>query len=255
MRFAIGEIPVDVNTPDQASLLHSVRSRLKSGNGFAIATLNLDHLVKLAVNPAFSRAYATQDFVVADGRPVVWMSRLAGHPVSVVPGSELVEPLCRLTAELDVPMALVGSTQDSLELAGQRLADRFPGLRITACIAPSANFDPEGKEADAILQELADSGARLCFLALGAPKQERFAARARAIVPTIGFVSVGAGIDFIAGHQKRAPVWVRRLALEWLWRTGQSPRRMIPRYAACFRILPRLVRDALAQRRQTKVEN
>lgn len=250
MRFAVGEIPVDVNVSDSAALLDLVHDRLARGAGFAVATLNLDHLVKLAGDAAFSRAYAAHEFVVADGHPVVWMSRLAGQPVSVARGSELVEPLCALARDLGVGVALVGSTQNTLDLAGARLAKRFPGLDITARIPPSRGFDPDGAEADAILHQVTDSGARLCFLALGAPKQERLAARGRDLAPGVGFVSIGAGLDFIAGHQKRAPVWVRRLALEWLWRTAQDPRRMVPRYAACFRILPRLALNALAQRHQ-----
>jgi UDP-N-acetyl-D-mannosaminuronic acid transferase (WecB/TagA/CpsF family) len=60
----------------------------------------------------------------------------------------------------------------------------------------------------------------------------------------MGFASIGAGLDFIAGKQPRAPLWVRRLALEWLWRALSSPRRMLPRYARCVAILPGLMREA-----------
>ena len=60
----------------------------------------------------------------------------------------------------------------------------------------------------------------MALLALGAPRQEIFAARCRELLPDIGFVSVGAGLDFIAGHQRRAPIWLQRLALEWLWRVA-----------------------------------
>jgi UDP-N-acetyl-D-mannosaminuronic acid transferase (WecB/TagA/CpsF family) len=66
----------------------------------------------------------------------------------------------------------------------------------------------------------------------------------------VGFASVGAGLDFIAGHQTRAPEWWRRFALEWLWRTVSSPRRLLPRYAACAAILPGQVLAALRLRRQ-----
>ena len=96
--------------------------------------------------------------------------------------------------------------------------------------------------------DLAESGAGLCFLALGAPKQEILAARGRRIAPKVGFASIGAGLDFLAGHQTRAPRIVRMLALEWLWRALQSPRRMVPRYAKCFAILPGLTVQALRQR-------
>jgi exopolysaccharide biosynthesis WecB/TagA/CpsF family protein len=109
-------------------------------------------------------------------------------------------------------------------------------------------FDPGSAGADALLGELAGSGARVCLLALGAPKQEIFAARARDVLPDMGFVSVGAGIDFVAGSQVRAPRILRAMALEWLWRLAGSPRRLLGRYAACVAVLPALVQTALADR-------
>lgn len=92
------------------------------------------------------------------------------------------------------------------------------------------------------------SGARLCFIALGAPKQEFFAAFARTHSPTVGFASIGAGLDFLSGHQTRAPKVMRAFALEWFWRALQSPKRMVPRYAKCFAILPGLAFEAWRQR-------
>jgi exopolysaccharide biosynthesis WecB/TagA/CpsF family protein len=186
--------------------------------------------------------------VVADGHPVVWLSHLAGHPVKLAPGSELILPLCEVARQLDARVALVGTTVEALQRASARLQAAVPGLNICATIAPSQSFDPHGIEADAILGELSGSGTQLCFLALGAPKQELFAARSHEVAPQIGFVSVGAGLDFIAGHQRRAPRLVRGLALEWLWRTLENPRRMAPRYARCFLILPRLTALAIGTR-------
>ncbi|MFN3723556.1 MAG: WecB/TagA/CpsF family glycosyltransferase, partial [Paracoccaceae bacterium] len=75
-----------------------------------------------------------------------------------------------------------------------------------------------------------------------------FAVFGRAQAPAIGFCGFGAGLDFVAGQQTRAPVWMRRLALEWLWRALSAPRRLIPRYAACAAILPGHVVAALRQR-------
>jgi exopolysaccharide biosynthesis WecB/TagA/CpsF family protein len=86
-------------------------------------------------------------------------------------------------------------------------------------------------------------------LALGAPKQEMLAARGRELAPSVGFVSVGAGLDFLAGTQHRAPKWVQAIAMEWLWRLISSPARLVGRYARCFAILPALMRDALALRK------
>ncbi|MGX9854071.1 WecB/TagA/CpsF family glycosyltransferase [Limimaricola variabilis] len=238
MEFDHGAGRVRVNMTDRAALMAEVSARLGAGRGFALATLNLDHLVKLPRDGAFRDAYAAQDLVTADGNPVVWLARLAGREVALLPGSDLITPLAELAAAQGVPVALIGGTEASLEAAAGALEARVPGLRVAARIAPPMGFDPEGAAADAALDALAASGARLVFVALGAPKQERLAARGRARHPEIGFVSIGAGLDFIAGTQRRAPRLVRRLALEWLWRAASDPVRLAGRYTRCALILP-----------------
>ncbi len=229
---------VAVNMPARSMLEAEVRARFKASQGFALATVNLDHLVKMAETPGFLAAYQAQDLVVADGRPVVWLSRLARRPVELMPGSDMVLPLCRLAAEAGVPVALVGSTDAALQDAKAALLAQVPGLNIAWTQAPSGRFDPDGPEADQILHRLEGTGIALCFLALGAPKQERFAQRGRRISPRTGFASIGAGLDFLGGHQKRAPGWIRAIAMEWLWRALSSPARLLPRYGKCLMILP-----------------
>jgi exopolysaccharide biosynthesis WecB/TagA/CpsF family protein len=195
-------------------------------------------LVKIEADPAFARAYDAQDIVVADGRPITWAARLAGKQVELLPGSDLVLPLCQLAAKAVRPVAMIGSTDQALMDAVAHLTRVVPGLIVTYCHAPPMGFDPNGDAAVQVLRDAQASGAGLCFLALGAPKQEILAARGAEIAPSVGFASIGAGLDFLGGHQRRAPSWVRALALEWLWRALSSPARMMPRYAKCFAILP-----------------
>jgi len=249
LNFQFGTEKIAVNVADKPDLWRKIRARFAAKDGFALATMNVDHLVKLSSNPDFRRAYSAQDFVVADGNPVVWLSRLAHDPVSLIPGSELVVPLSKLAAENGIKVALVGSTEQVLKDAANALTRAVPGLVISAQIAPAFGFDPEGRDAENIYDVLNASGAGLCFLALSAPKQEQFAARGREFSPTVGFVSIGAGLDFLAGVQIRAPKWVRAIAMEWAWRLMLSPRRLFARYAACAWILPRHAIIALRQQR------
>lgn len=248
MEFSFAPHRITVNMPDAATLLSEVRTRLRDGQGFALATINLDHLVKLAHSTGFRDIYAKQDLVCADGNPIVWLSRLARKPVELVPGSDMVIPLAAQAARAGVPVALIGSTDDSLAAAAESLRDAVPGLEIAACIAPPMGFDPTGEEAATILNCIDASGARLVFVALGAPKQEAFAAFGRDLVPDLGFASIGAGLDFLAGHQTRAPKWVRAIAMEWVWRMLSNPRRLIRRYADCAMILPGHAVQAIRQR-------
>jgi N-acetylglucosaminyldiphosphoundecaprenol N-acetyl-beta-D-mannosaminyltransferase len=242
-----GDVRLDalslVNFPTEAALLADIEACLDRGQGFAIATLNLDHVVKLRRDQAFRAAYQAQSHVVADGNPIVWLSRLAGrHEVALVPGSELIAPVAAMAARVGAPLAFLGSTETVLRAAAERLEADHAGLMVAACLAPPYGFDPNGAAADALLDQVAASGARICLLALGAPKQH----------PQLGFLSIGAGLDFIAGHQTRAPVWVRKIAMEWLWRMLSNPRRLARRYLDCALVLPSLAGAALKARSEGK---
>lgn len=248
MQFRFDTTVVTVNIADRTTLLTAVAQRFVARDGFALATINLDHLVKLRASSAFRSVYTLQDFVVADGNPIVWLSRLAHHPVALVPGSEMVIPLVRLAVQYSRRVALIGTTEPALSTAASTLERKIPGLQVALTIAPPMGFDPEGPEAQAILARLAAADIGLCVLALPAGKQEALAALGRRLTPGTGFASFGAGLDFLAGNQIRAPRWMQSLALEWLWRALSNPRRMLPRYAACFAILPGQIVAALKLR-------
>lgn len=243
---------VRINCPDSDSLLRQVRRNLSENQGFALATINVDHLQRLAEEPAFRRAYAAQDLVCADGNPIVWLSRLAARPVSLAPGSDLVLPLAAEAAAQGLPVGLIGSNDASLTLAARAMESRVPGLRVTLTHAPGFPFDPLGDEGAEIIARIRQSGARLCFLALGAPRQEIFAIRARDALGNVGFASIGAGLDFLSGHQRRAPKLMRQIKMEWLWRMLSNPRRLAARYAKGFTILPGHAAAAWRQRSQNR---
>ncbi|WP_371158403.1 WecB/TagA/CpsF family glycosyltransferase [Jannaschia sp. 2305UL9-9] len=237
-----------VTDPDRDAFLKDIGARMAAGTGFSVATINLDHVVNLRRTPTYVAVYEAQTHVVADGNPIVWLSRMAGRKVDLIPGSELIFPLCELAVAADVPVALVGSTDATLARTAAVLEAEYPGLRVACRIAPAFGFDPAGPEAADIARRLDASGAGLCFLALGSPKQERLAANIQDGLPSVGFVSIGAGLDFIAGTQTRAPVWMRKLALEWLWRLAANPRRLAGRYGRCIAIFPGLVFQAIRAR-------
>jgi N-acetylglucosaminyldiphosphoundecaprenol N-acetyl-beta-D-mannosaminyltransferase len=239
---------VRINCPDSRTLLDGVRDRLARGQGFALATLNVDHLQRLGEDEDFRDAYAAHNLVCADGNPIVWLSKLAGRPVRLAPGSDLVLPLASVAAETDLPVALIGSSAESLGLAARAMQRQVPGLRVALTHAPGFPFDPLGPEADQIIDSIRQSGARLCFLALGAPRQEVFAIRARDALGNVGFASIGAGLDFLSGHQRRAPRLFRKARIEWVWRMLSNPRRLAMRYAKGFAILPGHAAAALRQR-------
>lgn len=121
---SVSKTPQSPSTfPHAAGLLSAVRARLAAHQGFALATINLDHLVKLKSDPPSAAPMPRRICVVADGNPIVWLSKAAGRPVSLVPGSEMVLPLARLAAQTGRKVALLGATEETLHKA----ADRHPG--------------------------------------------------------------------------------------------------------------------------------
>lgn len=251
MQFPFPDQIIVVSMPDQPTLLADVKERFRAGDGFALATLNLDHVVKLGASAKYRAAYAAHELIVADGNPIVWLSHLARRPVSLVPGSDLLLPILQLAAAEGVPVGLFGSSPEVLTKAATQLQTQIDGLQLVWTHAPPMGFDPTGPEAEAALAAMQAAGVRLCIISLSPPRQETFAAFGRGQTTGIGFCGFGAGLDFLVGAQVRAPLVMRRLALEWLWRVFSSPRRLIPRYAACVAILPGQVVNALRQRHNT----
>lgn len=220
-----------VNVRDQRELVQRIIADCRAGIGGTVFTLNLDHLVKLRHHLRFRAAYQRASYVSADGAPVVGMARDLGEPIQRVTGADLVLPLCRAAAEAHVPVFFFGAQDGVRERAAQRLVATDADLLVAGSESPPRNFDPEGPAAGEAAERIAASGARICFVALGAPKQELFANLAKVRAPGVMFICVGAALDFIAGEVKRAPSIWQRAGFEWAWRLLQEPRRLASRYA------------------------
>ncbi len=220
----------------------AIADAAQAGESASVVTLNLDHLVKLRTSEAFRRAYRAARFVTADGAPIVHLARAqGGDGIERTTGADLVLPLAEEAARRNLAVYLFGSSAEVLGKAGARLAANTDGrLSIAGSEAPAMGFDPASDAADAALDRIVASGARICFLALGAPKQELLAARAVERGLPVVFVSIGAALDFLAGAQVRAPGIMRRHGLEWLWRLATNPRRLAARYAQCAVLYARL---------------
>ena len=228
--------PINIATLDDA--VAQIAADLHKRSPFSVVTLNLDHLVKLRRDASFRSAYRAAKFVSADGAPVARLARRQCTDIERTPGADLLLPLCREAADRKIGIYLFGTDRDALTQSAAKLSESTDGrLKICGAAAPAMKFDPSGPEADAALDAIEASGAGLCFVALGAPKQVIFAARALDRGINAGFVCVGAGLDFLAGRQIRAPRVMREYGLEWLWRLSQNPRRLAARYARCAVIL------------------
>ena len=205
------------------------------GKGFTFHTLNLDHVAKLRSNAAFRSAYRRATFVCADGWPIAWLAnRAAGRRAfERTAGADLIEPLLQAAAERGLSVYLIGPGPRAQSAAVAELRRSAPGLVIAGAETPRVGMGDIAFERLAMAERIRASGANLCLLALGAPKQELLADALAPHCPSVGFLCVGAALNFIGGYTRRAPRWMRRSGLEWLWRLGAEPHRLAFRYAAC----------------------
>jgi N-acetylglucosaminyldiphosphoundecaprenol N-acetyl-beta-D-mannosaminyltransferase len=235
----------DVNISSLSDAVAAILRRFSYPKSFLVCTLNLDHLVKLRRDLALRQAYARAELVTADGFSIVMLARLDGVKLTRTAGADLIEPLCRAAAEADLPVFLFGSSFQTLCACGRMLTASCPGLQIQGVYAPPRGFRLDTNHASEAMALIRESGARLCFVALGAPLQEKFAVRSLAETNGIGFLAIGAGLDFIAGTQLRCPALLRRMSLEWAWRCATNPR-LTGRYFLCGILFLELLTKKLA---------
>ena len=222
-----------INIPTMSSAILCAVQRIKSGFGFSFLTLNLDHMVNRRLNSRFRDAYSRATFVCADGQPVVSLAKRIGAKIERTTGADMVNPLCGAAAEMNVSVYLFGSNIQTLKKATQKLKANHPALKIAGIEAPQLGFDPDGDLADECAERIDISGAALCFVALPSVKAAFFIDRFTASHPHIGFLGIGAALDFIACTQIRAPKWMQKTGLEWVWRLSTNPRAMFSRYLSC----------------------
>jgi N-acetylglucosaminyldiphosphoundecaprenol N-acetyl-beta-D-mannosaminyltransferase len=187
-----------------------------------IVSANLDPEIRNALNGA---GLATKD-----GMPVALWSRAAGHASSRrVCGSDVMEAMCALGEQDGSRHFFYGSTPSTLKALEARLKSRFPGLVIAGMRSPPFRpLTPE--EEDAEIAAINAARPDYVWVGLGMPKQERWMARFVGRVEATALLGVGAAFDFHAGVKRRAPAWMQRSGLEWLFRLGCEPRRLARRY-------------------------
>ena len=228
-RIELFGIPIHNVTLEEA--VERVSQLLQSGGKHFVTTPNVDHMMRLHKDKEFFEVYQKASLVVADGMPLVWASHLLGKPLKErVAGSDLFLPLCRLAAEKGHRIYFLGGGVGVAEKATQNLLNLFPSLRVVGHYAPPFGFESDLAENQRIIQLINQAKPDLLFVALGAPKQEKWiAGHIDELEFKVAFC-IGASVDFVAGIVKRAPHWMQRAGLEWLWRLLLEPKRLWRRY-------------------------
>jgi len=171
------------------------------------------------------------DLVAPDGRPLVWALRLFGVGAATqVRGTTLTLRVLERAAAETIEVGFYGGSPEVLARLLEACRRRFPGLRVSYAHSPPFRHLAADEDA-AVVRDINRSGARILFVGLGCPKQERWMATHRGRVNAV-MLGVGAALDFLAGVKPEAPVWMQHAGTEWLFRLATDPRRLWRRYAA-----------------------
>jgi len=225
-----------------------IRDRMGGEGLFQIATVNLDFLVRAQIDPDVREIFGRTGMNVADGAPVVWLSRLLGAPLRErVAGADLVPDLCEAAASVGRSVFLLGGEGGAAAAAAAALVVRFPGLRVAGWLEPPRQPLNE-MDLAAMAEEINRSGADVLFVAFGHPKQERWIDLSRDLLEVSVAMGVGCAFDLLAGRRQRAPGWMQRVGLEWLFRVAQEPDRLLGRYVLDATWLLRLATLTLIRR-------
>jgi exopolysaccharide biosynthesis WecB/TagA/CpsF family protein len=192
-----------------------------------VAYANAHSLNLASTDPAFRSALQGFEFVFNDGAGVSLAARVQGRPVPAnLNGSDFTPLLLELAVRQGWSVFFLGGRPGTAERAAGRLATRFPELRVAG--TAHGYFEPE--QSAAVVASVRRSGADVLIVAMGNPLQELWLEEHLAATGALMGVAVGAFLDFAAGNVPRAPRWMNRLGIEWLYRLAQEPRRMWRRY-------------------------
>ncbi len=199
--------------------------RLVGGPVQQIVTVNPEFVWEARKNAAFREAINQAALSLADGMGIVWASRILGHPFPErVAGTDLLPLLSERCAARGYRCFLLGAAPGVAEEAARILQQRFPGLQVAGTYAGS----PAPAEAEYILGLIRAARPDVVMVAYGAPKQDLWIRQHAAALGAAGVgvaIGVGGAYDFIAGRVPRAPRWMQRAGLEWLFRLLRQPRR------------------------------
>jgi len=225
---------------DYTQTLELIEQLVAAGQPSYFITANLNYAMLSAEQRELSEVNRRAAFLVADGYPLVWLSRLKGSPLPQrVTGADLLGLLMQRAAEKRWRVFLFGGAEQVAEQTARHFLRQYPALQIAGIESP-------------VLEDLSRAAPQLLLVALGQPKGELWLARHYRQLGVPVCVQLGASFDFVAGRARRAPHWIQQIGCEWLFRMMCQPRRLLPRYGKNAVFLLRSVwRELLRNDRNT----
>jgi N-acetylglucosaminyldiphosphoundecaprenol N-acetyl-beta-D-mannosaminyltransferase len=238
-----------INNVTQDEALSLIDGWIQHPGSRYMVVVNAAKLVEANRNEELRRAIMNADLVTADGMSVVWASRLLGRPLKErVTGIDLFERLVGKAAARGSSVYFLGAHDESVRGVVERFTREYPGLKVAGC----RNGYFTTAEADSVAEEIRRSGADLLFAAMGSPRQDIWIP-SHIVATGVRFaLGVGGSFDHLSGRSRRAPKWMQRAGLEWLFRLLMEPRRLWRRYLVGNSIFIWLVAKQLMGRDEQK---
>lgn len=213
---------------------------IQKNNSSYVVTPNLDHIVIMEKDQEFLEIYKKADLILADGKPLIWISKFLGTPIKEkISGADLFPVMCRMAVDNGYSIFILGAAEGVADKAAKNLKEKYPGLKISGIYSPPMGFEKNAEELDKIKRIVQTAKPDILAVSLGSPKGEKFVYRHLKEYEVPLGISIGATIDFEAGNVKRAPKWMSDHGLEWLFRISQEPSRLAKRYLNdAIRIFP-----------------
>ena len=218
-----------VDITDYPEATNKVVSWASEGLSRYVCAANVHMVMESHDNPDFNRIVNGADLVTPDGMPLVWALKMLGvKNATRVYGPDLTLHVCEMAAARSIPIGLYGGTPSSLEDFISFLKNNYKGIEIACAISPP--FRPLTPEEDKqYIEEINESAARILFVGIGCPKQEKWMAEHKDVIQAV-MLGVGAAFDFHTGRVKQAPSWMQKNGLEWFFRLLMEPKRLWKRY-------------------------
>lgn len=220
---------IDFAAANMKAAVKAVLTGLPKLRGKYICFTNVHAAVMANEDPDYMSIQNGAAYVFADGAPIAALVKKSGFKrADRVAGPDFTEEMLRKSEGSGISHFFYGSSQKTLDLLKGNLQDRYPNLEIAGMISPPfRRLSPE--EDQRYVDRINSSGADILWVGLGAPKQEKWMADHAGKINAL-MIGVGAAFDFHAGTVKRAPLWMQKLSLEWLFRLSQDPLRLLKRY-------------------------
>ncbi len=218
---------IEIDNLSMEETLSLIEEKILEGTPIQHVVVNAAKVVEVDKNPELKAIIESCEIVNADGQAVVWASKILGNPLKErVAGIDLMQALVQRASQKGWSIYFFGAKQEVLDRVVERYQRDFPMLRIAG--TRNGYYAPE--EESKIAADISKSGAHILFVAISSPKKEIFLNKYLHAMNVPFVMGVGGSFDVVAGLTKRAPLWMQKVGLEWLFRFLQEPRRMWRRY-------------------------